>query len=342
MRNKNIKQTIIFDMNTTNIRPSLKNGHIDLPIPEGINIREEINRMRKEKNAVILAHYYTPGEVQEIADYTGDSLGLAQQAAKTNADIILFAGVHFMAETAKILSPNKKVIIPDLATACSLADSITEKQLQAFKEKYPGYTVISYVNTTAEVKALTDIVCTSSNAVKIVSQLPKDEKIIFGPDKNLGSYIKKLTGREDFVVWNGGCHVHDNFSYDKLIELKKQYPEAEVLAHPECPPQIVETADFVGATSALLKRSVQSNAMEFIVATEPGIFYEMEKQSPNKKFIPLPNKNPRMALNECFNMKRNTLEKIYLTLKYEFPEVDVPQHLAEKAVKCITRMMEMS
>lgn len=322
-------------------RPVLKNGHIDMPIDESINLCAEIDNLRKKKNAVILAHYYTTDEVQKIADYTGDSLGLAQQAAKTDADIILFAGVHFMAETAKVLCPNKKVLIPDLATSCSLADSVNEKALAECIKQHPGHTVISYVNTTAEVKALTDIVVTSSNAVKIVSQLPKDEKIIFGPDRNLGAYVKKVTGRENMVIWDGGCHVHDGFSVDKLRELKVQHPNAKVLAHPECPQEILDLADHIGATSYLLKMSQEQPDNEFIVATEPGIFYEMKKRSPQKTFIPVPSKSGH-PLNMCVNMKRNSLKKIYLTLKYEFPEVDLPKHIAEKAVVCINRMMEMS
>ena len=311
------------------LKPTLKNGHIDMPVPDGIDLRAEIARMKKEKNAVILAHYYTTAEVQEIADYTGDSLGLSQQAAKTEA------------ETAKVLSPNKKVLIPDLATSCSLADSVNEKSLAEFIKKYPNHTVISYVNTTAEVKALTDIVVTSSNAVKIVSQLPKDEPIIFGPDRNLGNYVKKVTGRENMVIWDGGCHVHDHFDANSLAELKKQHPSAKVLAHPECNESILAQADVIGATSALLKASYELPATEFIVATEPGIFYEMTKRSPNKTFIPVPNENGH-PLNVCVNMKRNSLKKIYLTLKYEFPEVDLPAALGEKAKVCIERMMAMS
>lgn len=322
-------------------KPTLKNGHIDMPIPEGTDLRAEIARMKKEKNAVILAHYYTTAEVQEIADYTGDSLGLSQQAAKTDADIIVFAGVHFMAETAKVLSPSKKVLIPDLATSCSLADSVNEKTLAQCISQHPGHTVISYVNTTAEVKALTDIVVTSSNAVKIVSMLPKDEKIIFGPDRNLGNYIKKVTGRQNMVIWDGCCHVHDHFDANKLAELRKQHPSAVVLAHPECNETILEQADVIGATSGLLKASQEMGATEFIVATEPGIFYEMERRSPGKKFIPVPNENGH-PLNVCVNMKRNSLSKIYLTLKYEFPEVDLPEELARKAKVCIDRMMAMS
>ena len=322
-------------------KPTLRNGHIDMDVPEGIDLRAEIARMKKEKNAVILAHYYTTAEVQEIADYTGDSLGLSQQAAKTDADIIVFAGVHFMAETAKVLSPNKKVLIPDLATSCSLADSVNEKSLAEFIKKYPDHTVISYVNTTAEVKALTDIVVTSSNAVKIVSQLPKDEPIIFGPDRNLGNYVKKVTGRENMVIWDGGCHVHDHFDAKRLAELKKEHPSAKVLAHPECNESILAQADVIGATSGLLKASQDLPETEFIVATEPGIFYEMTKRSPNKTFIPVPNENGH-PLNVCVNMKRNSLKKIYLTLKYEFPEVDLPEELSRKAKVCIERMMEMS
>jgi len=322
-------------------RPGLKNGHVDMPIPEGIDLRAEIARMKKEKNAVILAHYYTTAEVQEVADYTGDSLGLSQQAAKTDADIILFAGVHFMAETAKILSPNKKVIIPDLATSCSLADSVNERSLAEFKKKYPDHTVISYVNTTAEVKALTDIVVTSSNAIKIVNQLPKDEKIIFGPDKNLGNYVKKVTGRENMVIWDGGCHVHDHFDAEALRKLKIEHPNAKVLAHPECNESILEQADVIGATSTLLKATCDMPDNEFIVATEPGIFFEMKKRNPEKTYIPVPNENGH-PFNVCQNMKRNNLVKIYNTLKYEFPEVDVPEALSSKAVNCITRMMDMS
>ena len=320
---------------------TLKNGHLDMPVPDGIDFRQEINKLKKQKNAVILAHYYTTDEVQEIADYTGDSLGLSQQAAKTDADIIVFAGVHFMAETAKVLSPKKKVLIPDLATSCSLADSITEQQLKDLKAQYPDYTVISYVNTTAEIKALTDIVVTSSNAVKIVSQLPEDEKIIFGPDRNLGNYVKKVTGRKNMIIWQGGCHVHDHFDANALKELKNQYPSAKVLAHPECPETILQQADFVGATSYLLKMSIEQPDKEFLVATEPGIFYEMKKRSPEKTFIPVPNENGH-RLNVCVNMKRNSLKKIYLTLKYEFPQVDLPNELSEKAVVCINRMMQMS
>ena len=323
------------------LKLTLKNGHLDMPVPEGIDLKAEIARMKKEKNAVILAHYYTTAEVQEIADYTGDSLGLSQQAAKTDADIIVFAGVHFMAETAKVLSPDKKVLIPDLLTSCSLADSVNEKSLSEFKKKYPGHTVISYVNTTAEVKALTDIVVTSSNAVKIVSQLPEDEPIIFGPDRNLGNYVQKVTGRKNMVIWDGGCHVHDHFDANKLAELKTQHPAAKVLAHPECNETILAQADVIGATSALLKASQELPDTEFIVATEPGIFYEMEKRSPHKKFIPVPNENGH-PFNVCANMKRNNLRKIYLTLKYEFPEVDIPAELGEKAKVCIERMMAMS
>jgi len=323
------------------LKPTLKNGHIDMPVPDGIDLRAEIARMKKEKNAVILAHYYTTDEVQAIADYTGDSLGLSQQAAKTDADIIVFAGVHFMAETAKVLSPSKKVLIPDLATSCSLADSVNEKSLAEFIKKYPDHTVVSYVNTTAEVKALTDIVVTSSNAVKIISQLPEDEKIIFGPDRNLGNYVKKVTGRKNMVIWDGGCHVHDHFDANALAALKKQHPSAKVLAHPECNETILEQADVIGATSALLKASQELPDNDFIVATEPGIFYEMRRRSPGKNFIPVPNENGH-PLNVCVNMKRNSLKKIYLTLKYEFPEVDLPAELGEKAKVCIERMMEMS
>ncbi|MCQ2973667.1 MAG: quinolinate synthase NadA [Bacteroidales bacterium] len=323
-------------------KPMLKNGHIEMPIDPSLDLRSEIAKMKKEKNAIILAHYYTNDEVQEIADYTGDSLGLSQKAAANDADIIVFAGVHFMAETAKILSPNKKVLIPDSETGCSLADSVNEKVFAEFLKQYPGYTVISYVNTTAEIKAMSDIVCTSSNAVKIVNSLPKDEKIIFGPDKNLGAYVKKVTGHENMVIWNGGCHVHGNFSVEHIKKLKQQNPEAEVLAHPECPAEILDLASYIGATSALLKHSIESKTQKFIIATEPGILYEMKKQCPNKEFYPVLSKSNDNTINQCFDMKKNTLENIYLTLKYELPEVFVEPTLANKALSSINRMLEMS
>ncbi len=315
-------------------------GFVDEYIDPTLDLFDEINKLKKEKNAVILAHYYQEGDIQDIADYIGDSLGLSQQAAKTDADIIVFAGVHFMAETAKILSPNKKVLLPDLKAGCSLADSCPPHLFRKFKENYPDHLVITYVNCTAELKALSDIVCTSSNAVQIVESLPADQKIIFGPDKNLGAYVAKKTGR-DLVLWNGACMVHEIFSREKITKLKERYPNAKLLAHPECEEVILKMADYIGSTTGILKYATKSPEKEFIVATEAGIIHQMQKDNPDKVFIPAPPNNS-CACNDCPHMKRNTLEKLYLCLKNEMPEIEVPQHIIDLAVKPIERMLEIS
>lgn len=304
----------------------------------------EINRLRKEKNAVIMAHYYQPKEIQDIADFIGDSLALAQQARKTSADIIVLCGVHFMGETAKIICPDKKVLIPDMAAGCSLADSCKAEDLKVFKEQHPGYTVISYVNTSAEVKALTDLCVTSSNAKKIVDMLPKDEKIIFGPDHNLGSYINSVTGRE-MLLWNGACHVHEKFSVEALVKLKKEYPAAKVLAHPECKASLLVLADVIGSTQALLNYAVESEEKEFLVCTESGILFEMQKRCPEKNFIPVPPETTEQigcSCNECNYMRLSSLEKLYTVLCDETNEIFVDEKIAKEAVRCIDRMLEMS
>ena len=316
-------------------------GFIDLDVDKSLNIVNEIETMRKEKNAVILAHFYQEGEVQDIADFVGDSLGLSQQAAATEADIILFAGVHFMAETAKILAPEKKVLIPDLQAGCSLADSCPPKEFAAFKKNYPGYTVISYVNTTAEIKALTDIICTSTNALQIVESLPADEKIIFAPDRNLGNYIKSMTGR-DMVIWDGACHVHEEFSLERILEIKKEYPEAQIIAHPECEKQILIVADHIGSTTSLLNYTIRDKGKSYIVATESGILHQMRKASPDKHFIPAPPKDSTCACNDCKYMKLISLKKIYNTLKYELPEITLEQDLMDRARGSIVRMLDIS
>lgn len=301
----------------------------------------EINRLKKEKNAIIMAHYYQDGDIQDIADFVGDSLALAQWAAKTDADIIMLCGVHFMGETAKILSPNKKVLVPDMAAGCSLADSCPADEFEKFIKAHPGHKVISYVNTTAAVKALTDVVVTSTNAKQIVDSFPKDEKIIFGPDKNLGNYINSITGR-NMVLWNGACHVHEKFSVRKVLDLKKEYPDAQVLVHPECKDVIVRLADKVGSTAGLLKYAVASDCKRFLVATESGILHEMQKSAPDKVFIPIPPEDSTCACNNCSFMRLNTLEKVYEVLKNESPEVEVSDELREKAVKPIQKMLEIS
>ena len=315
-------------------------GFVDEYIDPTLDLFDEIEKLKKEKNAVILAHYYQDADIQDIADYIGDSLGLSQQAAKTDADLIVFAGVHFMAETAKILSPQKKVLLPDVKAGCSLADSCPPHLFKKFKEKYPDHLVITYVNCTAELKAMSDIVCTSSNAIGIVESLPKDQKIIFGPDKNLGAYVAKKTGR-DLVLWNGACMVHEIFSREKITRLKERYPNAKLLAHPECEDVILQLADYIGSTTGILKYATKSPAKEFIVATESGILHQMQKENPDKTFIPAPPNNT-CACNDCPHMKRNTLEKLYLCLKNEYPEITVPQDIIEKAVKPIERMLEIS
>lgn len=316
-------------------------GYVDEPIPEGIDIKAEIRRMCKEKNAVIMAHYYTEGEIQDIADFIGDSLALAQKAAKTDADIIVMCGVHFMGETNKILCPDKVVLVPDLNATCSLAESCPAKEFETFVKAHPDHTVISYVNTTAATKALTDVVVTSSNAKQIVESFPKDEKIIFGPDQNLGNYINSITGRS-MLLWNGACHVHEKFSLEKILQLKAEHPKAKILVHPECKGAVVKVADKVGSTAALLKFSISDEATEFIVATESGILHEMQKACPEKTFIPAPPEDSTCACNECNYMKLITMQKLYNCLKYEWPQVEVPSDIAEKAVKPINKMLEIS
>ncbi|MCE5205489.1 MAG: quinolinate synthase NadA [Porphyromonadaceae bacterium] len=304
-------------------------------------IIQNINLLRKEKNAIILAHYYQESDIQDIADFVGDSLALAQWAAKTKADIIVLCGVHFMGETAKILSPEKRVFIPDLMAGCSLAESCPADEFGKFVHAHPDHTVISYVNTTAAVKALTDIVVTSTNAKQVVESLPADEKIIFGPDKNLGDYINKLTGR-NMLLWDGVCHVHAQFSLERILALKKEYPDALLLAHPECPRYLLEVADHVGSTSSILKFATSSENKQFIVATEAGILHQMQRENPDKLFIPAPPEDSTCACNECFYMKMNTLEKLYLCLKNEKPEIFVEEEIRQKAVKPIERMLEIS
>ena len=316
-------------------------GYIDAPIPEGTNIEAEIRKMCKEKNAVIMAHYYTEASVQGIADFIGDSLALAQKAATTNADIIVMCGVHFMGETNKILCPDKKVLVPDLNASCSLAESCPADEFEKFVKAHPNHTVISYVNTTAATKALTDIVVTSSNAQQIVESLPKDTPIIFGPDRNLGSYINKLTGR-NMLVWNGACHVHEKFSVKRILELKAEHPHAKILAHPECKGPVVKLADKVGSTAALLKYSINDEAQEFIVATETGILAEMQKSAPHKTFIPAPPDDSTCACDECNFMKLITMRKLYNCLKYEWPTIEVEPEIAKKAIRPINRMLELS
>lgn len=316
-------------------------GYAHEPIPAGIDIKAEIRRMCKEKNAVIMAHYYTEPEVQDIADFVGDSLALAQQAAKTDAEIIVMCGVHFMGETNKILCPDKKVLVPDLKADCSLAQSCPTKEFSEFIAAHPGHTVISYVNTTAETKALTDVVVTSGNARQIVESFPKDEKIIFGPDQNLGGYINSITGR-NMVLWQGACHVHEKFSVEKILELKAAHPQAKILVHPECKGPVVKVADKVGSTAALLKFSQEDDAQEFIVATESGILHKMQQACPHKTFIPAPPNDSTCACNECNFMKLITLEKLYNCLRYEWPMVEVSDEVRKKAVRPINRMLEIS
>ena len=319
---------------------SVSKGYVNEPIDPTIDIFEEIKILKKKKNALLLAHYYQNPDIQDVADYIGDSLGLAQQAQQAKADIILFSGVHFMAETAKILNPGKKVLIPDLNAGCSLADSCPPEQFSAFKAAHPDHLVISYINCTAEIKALSDIICTSSNAVKIVESLPKEQAIIFAPDKNLGAYINKVTGR-NMLLWDGACMVHEIFSLEKIIKLKMENPQAQLVAHPECEAILLERADFIGSTTAILNYTKTTACNEFIVATETGILHQMIKNSPGKTFIPAPPNNS-CACNDCPHMKLNTLEKIYLTLKYEEPELILPAHLMEKARQPILRMLSLS
>ena len=320
-------------------------GFIDEPATGVNNLKEEIKRLCEEKNAVILAHYYTQGDIQEVAHFIGDSLALARKAAETDAKIIVMCGVHFMAETCKILSPEKKVLAPDLNAGCSLADSCKAEDLKKFKEEHPGYKVVSYVNTTAAVKALTDVVVTSGNAKQIVDTFPKDAQLIFGPDYNLGSYINAVTGRE-MLLWQGGCHVHERFSVEAIVKMKKEHPQALVLAHPECKGPVLKVADVVGSTAVLLKYAVEHPDNEYIVATEAGILHEMQRKCPSTSFLPVPPEVSEATVgcscNECQYMKMNTMLKLYNTLKYEWPEVDVEEEVAREAVKPIERMLELS
>ena len=316
-------------------------GYVDAPIEPGIDLKEEIKRLKKERGAVILAHYYQKGEIQDLADYIGDSLALAQIASRLEEPVIVLCGVNCLGETAKMLCPDKTVIIPDLSAGCSLADSCPPDEFEAFIKANPGHTVISYVNTSARIKALTDIVVTSSNARQIVESLPEDTPIIFGPDRNLGNYINSITGRK-MKLWNGACHVHEQFSVEKLIESKRQHPGAKVLAHPECPNQIIILADKVGSTAALLKYAVESDAKEFIVATESGILHEMQKKCPDKVFIPAAPNDSTCACNDCSFMKLNSLEKLYNALKYMAPKVEVDPQIAERARLPIEKMLEIS
>lgn len=332
-------------------------GYVDEPIPDGLDLKAEIRRLAEEKNAVILAHYYTEGALQDLADFVGDSLALAQKAAKTDADIIVMCGVHFMGETCKILCPGKKVICPDTNATCSLAESCPADKFEAFVKAHPEHKVISYVNTTAATKAWTDVVVTSSNARQIVDSFPQDAKLIFGPDRNLGAYINSITGRE-MLLWDGACHVHERFSLEKLLALKAEHPAAKVLVHPECKGAIARVADVVGSTAALLKYAVKSDAQEFLVVTESGILHEMQRQAPEKTFIPVPPEDSLeseacslagahtemkcCACNECNYMRMITLQKLYNSLRYEWPTVEVDPAVAEKALKPIQRMLDIS
>lgn len=318
----------------------LKNGYLDLEVDPELDLVEAINALKKEKNAIILAHYYQESEIQDIADYIGDSLGLSQQAANTEADIIVFAGVHFMAETAKMLSPHKKVLLPDLKAGCSLADSCPPHLFKKYKEKYPDHKVVSYINCTAELKTLTDVCCTSSNAVQIIESFPEDQGIIFAPDRNLGAYLIKKTGR-DLLLWNGTCMVHEIFSNEKITKLQIRHPEAALIAHPECEAHILDKADFIGSTSGLLNFTKTSDYDTFIVATESGILHQMQLASPEKTFISAPPNNT-CACNDCPHMKLNTMEKLYLAMKYELPEIHLEQWVIDKGVDSINRMLEIS
>jgi quinolinate synthase len=318
----------------------IKKGFLDLEIDPQIDLFAEIQKLKKEKNALLLAHYYQETDIQDVADYIGDSLGLAQKAEQAKSDIILFAGVHFMAETAKILNPTKKVILPDLKAGCSLADSAPTPLFKAFKDKHPDHLVISYINCTAEIKALSDIICTSSNAEKIIESVPKNQPIIFAPDKNLGAYLNKKSGR-NMLLWNGACMVHEIFSLEKIVKLKIRHPKAKILAHPECEEAVLNVADFIGSTTEIIKYSSTDTADQYIVATETGILHQMQINSPNKTFIPAPPTN-NCACNDCPHMKLNTLEKIYLALKYELPELTMDESLRIAAKKPMDRMMEIS
>jgi quinolinate synthase len=316
------------------------NGFLDISVDPSLDLFEAIENLKKKKNAIVLAHYYQEPDIQDIADYIGDSLGLSQQAAKTDADMIVFAGVHFMAETAKILSPQKKVLLPDLKAGCSLADSAPPELFKKFRDRYPDHIVISYINCSAGIKALSDIICTSSNAEKIIESVPPNQPIIFAPDRNLGAYLIKKTGR-DMVLWNGACMVHEIFSLEKITKLKIRHPKAKVIAHPECEPAVLAIADYIGSTTGLLKFSEKDDAQEYIVVTETGILHQMQKENPAKTFIPAPPNNA-CACNDCPHMKLNTLEKLYLCMEYEQPEITMEEGLRIAAKKPIERMLEIS
>lgn len=318
----------------------IQNGYLDIEVDPTLDLFEEIEKLKKEKNAVLLAHYYQEADIQDVADYIGDSLGLAQQAAKTDADIIVFAGVHFMAETAKILNPNKKVLLPDLNAGCSLSDSCTPPEFAKFKAAHPDHLIISYINCSAGIKALSDLICTSSNAKLMIDTFPQDQKIIFAPDKNLGGYINKVTGR-DMLLWDGACMVHEIFSLEKIIRLKEQYPDAKIIAHPECEAPVLKIADYIGSTTQLLKYVETDSAQQLIVVTEAGILHQMQKNAPHKLLIPAPPEN-NCACNDCPHMKRNTLEKLYLCMKYDQPEILMEETLRVAAKKPIDRMLELS
>ncbi|MBL7757319.1 MAG: quinolinate synthase NadA [Chitinophagaceae bacterium] len=331
-------------MNTTALKTAMdavnKKGLLDVDIDPTLDLFAEIQRLKKEKNAVVLAHYYQEADIQDVADYIGDSLGLAQEAQKTNADMIVFAGVHFMAETAKILNPTKKVVIPDLKAGCSLSDSCPPPLFKQFKDQHPGHVVVSYINCSAGIKALSDVIVTSSNARIIVESFPKDQPIIFAPDKNLGAYINKVTGR-NMLLWNGACMVHEIFSLEKITKLKMRHPNAKFIAHPECEEPILKMADYIGSTTGLLKFTQTDPSTEFIVATESGILHQMMKASPDKIFIPAPPNNS-CACNDCPHMKLNSLEKLYLCMEYETPEIIMDEELRLAARKPIDRMLEIS
>lgn len=318
----------------------LEKGFTDIEIDPSLDLFAEIEQLKKEKNAIILAHYYQEPDIQDVADYIGDSLGLAQQAEQTNADLIVFAGVHFMAETAKILNPSKKVLLPDLNAGCSLADSAPAGLFRAFKEKHPDHLVVSYINCTAEIKALSDIICTSGNAVKIIESIPKEQPILFAPDKNLGAYLNKISGR-NMLLWNGACMVHEIFSLEKITKLKIRHPQAKLIAHPECEDAILRIADYIGSTTQLLKYTKSDTANEYIVATETGILHQMQQDNPLKTFIPAPPTN-NCACNDCPHMKLNTLEKLYLCMKYEAPEITMEETLRLAAKKPMDRMLAIS
>ena len=329
----------MIDINTAkaNIETA---GFLDIDLDPNLDLFAEIENLKKQKNAIVLAHYYQEPDIQDVADFIGDSLGLAQQAEKTKADIIVFAGVHFMAETAKILNPQKKVLLPDLKAGCSLSDSAPPALFKLFKDKYPDHIVISYINCSAGMKALSDIICTSSNAEKIIESLPKEQQIIFAPDKNLGAYLNKKTGR-NMILWNGACMVHEIFSLEKITKLKIRHPQAKVIAHPECEEHVLRVADYIGSTTGLLKYSIEYEAKEFIVVTETGILHQMQKNSPQKTFIPAPPNNS-CACNDCPHMKLNTLEKLYLCMEYETPEIIMDDNLLIVAKKPIERMLAIS